>query len=471
MIRLGRRRRRPGSAFTQARLRLTAWYAGLLLLVLGTVGVLTVVLMTQRLDDQVDSALRDEVLAAAPRLGQIVELGGGAPLPSVRPALPARAEEEAGSEDDDHDDDGGTEAHESGEHDTGDGALRELAEHGQAPTHQLLLDIDGRLLESTLTVTTAPLSEAVRAAAGGGVDRRTIRAEGERIRVRTEQVSLGGEAIGYVQAFRSLERRDETAADLIQIFLIAGGVAGLGALGAGFWLSGRALAPIQRNLEAQRRFVADASHELRTPIAVVQSSAEVLLRHPGHTLAEEQGVVEGIREEAARMGALVRDLLDLGTVDQVPLTTRPVDLRAIAVEAVRAIEPQAQAAAVSLSVEPGPAVRAQGDAAALSQVVRILLDNAIKHTGPGTQVRVPLAAVGRTAELRVADDGPGIPPADRARVFQRFARLDSARARATGSSGLGLAIARAIVDRLGGHLELEASEEPGASFVIRLPRA
>ena len=470
MIRLGRRRR-PASAFTQARLRLTAWYAGLLLIVLGTVGVLTVVLMTQRLDDQVDSALRDEVLAAAPRLGQIVELGGGAPLPAVRPALPARADEQAGAERDGHDDDGGTEAHESGEHDTAEGALAELAEHGQAPTHQLLLDIDGRLLESTLTVTTAPLSEAVRAAAGGGVDLRTIRAEGERIRVRTEQVSLGGKAIGYVQAFRSLERRDETAAGLIQIFLIAGGVAGLGALGAGFWLSGRALAPIQRNVEAQRRFVADASHELRTPIAVVQSSADVLLRHPERSLAEERDVVEGIREEAARMGALVRDLLDLGTVDQVPLTTRPVDLRAIAVEAVRAIEPQAQAAAVSLTVEPGGAVRAPGDAAALSQVVRILLDNAIKHTGPGTHVRVSAAADGRTAELRVADDGPGIPSADRARVFERFARLDTARARATGSSGLGLAIARAIVDRLGGHLELEASEEPGASFVIRLPRA
>ena len=468
MIRLSRRRR-PASAFTRARLRLTAWYAGLLLLVLATVGALTVVLMTQRLDDQVDSALRDEVRAAAPRLGQIVELGGGAPLPAVRPALPARAEEDAGAEDDD--DDGGTETHESGEHDTGDGALRELAEHGQTPTHQLLLDIDGRLLESTLTVTTAPLRAAVRAAAGAGIDRRTIDIGRERIRVRTEQVSLGGEAIGYVQAFRSLERRDQTAADLIQIFLIAGGVAGLAAVGAGFWLSGRALAPIRRNLEAQRRFVADASHELRTPIAVVQSSADVLLRHPGHTLAEEQGVVEGIREEAARMGALVRDLLDLGTVDQVPLTTRPVDLRAIAVEAVNAIEPQAQAAAVSLSVEPGGAVRALGDAAALSQVARILLDNAIKHTGPGTQVRVSVATVGRTAELRVADDGPGIPAADRARVFERFARLDAARARASGSSGLGLAIARAIADRLGGTLELEASQEPGASFVIRLPRA
>ncbi len=471
MSRLGRRRPRRGSAFTRARLRLTAWYAGLLLLVLATVGASTVVLMTQRLDDQVDSALRDEVRAAAARLGQLVELGGGAPLPSVRPALPASAEEDAGAEGDDHDDDGGTGAHEGGEHDTAEGALAELGEHGEAPTHQLLLDLDGRLLESTLTVPTTPLSAAVRAAAGAGVDRRTIDLGRERIRVRTEQVSLDGEPIGYVQAFRSLERRDETAADLIQIFLIAGGVAGLGAVGAGFWLSGRALAPIRRNLEAQRRFVADASHELRTPIAVVQGSADVLLRHPERSLAEEREVVEGIRDEAARMGALVRDLLDLGTVDQVPLTTQPVELRAIAVEAARAIEPQAQAAAVTLAVAPGAPVRAPGDAAMLSQVVRILLDNAIKHTGPGTTVRVSVAAAGRTAELRIADDGPGIPAADRARVFERFARLDTARARATGGSGLGLAIARAIVDRHAGSLALEAPGEPGASFLMRLPRA
>ena len=171
------------------------------------------------------------------------------------------------------------------------------------------------------------------------------------------------------------------------------------------------------------------------------------------------------------MGALVRDLLDLGTIDQAPLATGPLDLRAIAVEAVRAIEPQARAAAVSLTVEPGDLVRALGDAATLSQVVRILLDNAIKHTGPGTQVRVSVSAGGRAAELRVADDGPGIPDADRARVFERFARLDPARARATGGSGLGLAIARAIVDRQGGSLDLEETHAPGASFVVRLPRA
>ena len=132
---------------------------------------------------------------------------------------------------------------------------------------------------------------------------------------------------------------------------------------------------------------------------------------------------------------------------------------------------RAQAAAVTLAVAPGEPVRAPGDAAMLSQVVRILLDNAIKHTGPGTTVRVSVAAAGRTAELRVADDGPGIPAADRARVFERFARLDTARARATGGSGLGLAIARAIVDRHAGSLALEAPGEPGASFLMRLPRA
>ena len=236
---IGRRLRLPRWApgeFTRARLRLTGWYAGLLIIVLTAVGVLAYVLMTERLDDQVDAALADEVLAVAPRLGQLVDAGGGVPLPVVQPAVVGTSgstEETAGDRDDDDED---------GE------ALHELAEHGQVPTHQLLLDLDGAVLESTLTTPTLPLRAPLAIAVEQGADVRTISVESERIRVRTQQVSLDGDPIGFVQAFRSLEDRDATAADLIQIFLIAGAVAGSAALIAGYWLSGRALAPIRRNL-------------------------------------------------------------------------------------------------------------------------------------------------------------------------------------------------------------------------------
>lgn len=442
---------RPRGEFRQARLRLTAWYAGLLIVVLGVVGVPVVLLMTDRLDRQVDSALSDEVVAAAPLLGQLAA-AGGAPLPVVQPAPTpgVHPEDEPPHED--------------------DGILHELAESGQVPTHQLLLDLDGALLGSTLTIATVPLLAPITVAMARGVDVRTIDVEGERIRVRTERVALDGEPIGFVQAFHSLESRDDTAGVLARIFLIAGGVGSLVALLAGYWLSGRALAPIQRNLEAQEHFVADASHELRTPIAVVQSSADVLLRHPDHSIAEEREVVEGIAEEASRMGALVRNLLDLGTIDQAPLERRPVELSEIAAAAVEALRPRAQAQGMEITLEDSEGVWALGDHSALGQVARILVDNAVKYAGANSHVRLSVAESGREALLRVSDTGPGIPLEEQGRVFERFARVDKARSRAQGGSGLGLSIARAIVDRHEGRIELDSQRGEGATFTVVLPR-
>ena len=446
----------PGE-FTRARLRLTGWYAGLLIVVLATVGVAAYVLMTASLDDQVDSALADEVLAIAPRLGQLVDSGATIPLPVVESGTTTTEEPTEDSGDD------------GAEEESAEEVLHELAERGQVPTHQLLLDLDGEVLESTLTVSTTPLRAPLAVARGQRADVRTISVDPERVRVRTQQVSLDGEPIGFVQAFRSLEDRDETATDLIQIFLIAGAVAGGVALIAGYVLSGRAIAPIRRNLEAQERFVADASHELRTPIAVVQSSADVLLRHPDHRVADEREVVEGIAEEAARMGTLVRDLLDLGTVHQAPLDRTTVDLRELAEAAMRGLASIADGRGVTLQVEPGAAAEAIGDPTAIGQILRILLDNAITHTASGTGVIVAVRETPDFAEIRVSDDGPGIPLEEQARVFERFARVDKTRARAQGNSGLGLSIAQALVRRHGGSIDLDSNPGAGATFTVQLP--
>ena len=112
----------------------------------------------------------------------------------------------------------------------------------------------------------------------------------------------------------------------------------------------------------------------------------------------------------------------------------------------------------------------EGDAAALVRVVRILLDNAIKHTDAGARVSVSVGDDDGFVALRVADNGPGIPLAEQERVFERFARVDKARARSQGSSGLGLAIARALVRRHGGSIELASVPGDGATFTVRLPR-
>ena len=453
-----RRGRPPVGEFARARLRLTAWYAGLLLLLLGLIGGLAYALMTDRLDAQVDAALEDEVLASAPRLGQLIESGSDAPRPDVEPS-PART---AGDEDDEGEEHRGAE-------ETAEDALHELAGHGQLPTHQLLLDLNGDLLESTLTAASTALRAPIRAAGEQLLDIRTVTVGSERVRVRTQQVLLDGQPIGYVQAFRSLEDRDAAVADLVQILLIAGSLGGALALSAGFWLAGRALDPIRRNVEAQEQFIADASHELRAPIAIVQSSADVLLRHPEHRVADEREVVEGIAEEAKRMGTLVHDLLGLRLAEQLPLERDEVDLRALAVDESRSFAAIAEERGVQILVAPGEPLSVRGHTASLARVVRILLDNGITHTGHGSTVRLEVRRSGDVAALVVTDDGPGIAPEEQVRVFERFARVDQSRSRADGSSGLGLSIARALVTSHGGDITLHSQPGHGATFTVRLP--
>ena len=170
------------------------------------------------------------------------------------------------------------------------------------------------------------------------------------------------------------------------------------------------------------------------------------------------------------MGALVRDLLDLGTVAQAPIDRVDLDLRALVEEATRALAPIAEKRGVALHVEAGNAVSVEGDAAAIVRIVRILVDHAIAHTHSGTRVTVTVRDARDFVELRVSDDGPGIPLDEQERVFERFARVDKARARAQGGSGLGLAIARTLAGRHGGSIRLDSIPGEGATFTVRLPR-
>ncbi len=427
-----------------ARLRLTLWYGGFLIVLLGTLGAVVFFLMSDRLDRQIDSTLRDDAMALAPRLAELAS--GGFEEPTVvldfAPLLgPLPADEDP---------------------------LEELAEQDRFPTHQLLIDPNGLVRESTLGIPARPVAAGIGVAANRGSDLRTAEVAGTRVRVYTVEVQLDGEPIGFVQSFRSLHDRNDTLSDLRRVFIVAAVVAALGAVGIGLWLSGRALAPIRRNLLAQEQFVADASHELRTPISIVQTSAELLLRHPDRPIGEELDVLEGIVEETARMTTLVHDLLDLSSVDQLPLQLSACDLSEIATETVRTMESAAAQVGITLRQNTAPQLRVNGDAAALGQVVRALVDNAIKYGGPGSEIVVTAQREGGDALLVVADDGPGIAAEDQERIFERFARVDKARSRGLGGSGLGLAIARAIVEKHHGSLGLESAPGAGTVFTVRL---
>jgi signal transduction histidine kinase len=224
------------------------------------------------------------------------------------------------------------------------------------------------------------------------------------------------------------------------------------------------LATLQTAQQAQRRFVADAGHELRSPLAVIATSVEVARAEEddGTDLAR---LLDDVADETARMSRLVDGLLLLARADEHGLRTagEDVDLDDLLEAEARRLR-TAGVAEVALRTEP---VRVVGDPDRLAQVLRNLTDNAKRHAT--SRIALVLAREGGEAVVHVEDDGPGIAPADRERVFERFVRLDASRQRRSGGSGLGLAIVREIVLGHGGTVRMVDTALGGAGVEVRLP--
>ena len=223
---------------------------------------------------------------------------------------------------------------------------------------------------------------------------------------------------------------------------------------------------LEASADRQRQFVADASHELRSPLANIQASLEVALARRDLALWQETG--QDLKIEYERVHRLVEDLLLLARLDgQIPLAREEVDLDDVVHEEAQRLRGRASR---NVDVSRLPALRVRGDAARLAQVVDNLADNAARHAA--TTVSLSLRRDGAFAVVQVSDDGPGIAVEDRERIFDRFIRLDDARARDHGGSGLGLAISREIARAHGGSLTaLDAEPGTGATFELRLPLA
>ncbi|MGW1838095.1 ATP-binding protein [Streptomyces sp. NPDC002067] len=214
------------------------------------------------------------------------------------------------------------------------------------------------------------------------------------------------------------------------------------------------LAALETSVERQRRFVADASHELRSPIASLRTQLEVGAAHP------ELLDVPGAVEDTVRLQQLAADLLLLARLDA---GERPAGAPVALAALVREETSQRTADRIAVTVGRLDGAEVTGSRGQLVRVLGNLLDNAQRHATAA--VRVEVVREGAEAVLRVDDDGPGVPPADRERIFERFVRLDDARARDDGGAGLGLAIARDVAERHGGSLRVRE----GSVFELRLP--
>jgi two-component system, OmpR family, sensor kinase len=230
----------------------------------------------------------------------------------------------------------------------------------------------------------------------------------------------------------------------------------------------RSEARLKDNEQHLRQFVADASHELRTPIAAVSAYAELFERYGADNLKDLPRVAAGIRTETARMDRLVNDLLTLARLDEgLPLERTPVELVSLVSEAVRTATTVGPEWPVHFSATRP--VEISGDKDRLRQVVDNLLANVRAHTPSGTTATVRVEQVGDEAEIVVRDSGPGMPADEARRVFERFYRADKARTRPHGGSGLGLSIVSAIVAAHGGTVTADSAPGQGMTVTVRLP--
>jgi signal transduction histidine kinase len=426
--------------------RLALLNAVVVALAIALVGAATFALLRQSLNREADRALAERAEAAQAAWAPLFVPGQAQRSPTPV-ATPSKSESDA-------DGDEGGDALEGG-----DTLLYAFGADGQ-----LLVDSRG------LSIPGLPVQEAVSAALQGTKQQRNLRINKKNVRVYTAPVVVDGRIVGAIQAARG-QGEHEAELRLVEIGSLIGiGVGILIAVPAGIFLSGRAMRPIDAAFARQRTFVADASHELRTPLAVIRANAELVQRLPSAT-PEVQEEVGNIVDEVDEMARLADDLLLLAQLDDaaLQLDLKSHDLGETVRGAAETMEERAQAAGLCLTAHSGTAVTAVFDPARIRQVLRILLDNAIAYTPSGGSIDVKIEHHGGKALVRVIDTGVGIAAEDQARVFDRFHRADHARTRRTGGAGLGLAIARALVEAHGGHIGLESTPGRGTTVWFTLP--
>jgi heavy metal sensor kinase len=475
------------------RVRLTVWYTLALALVLILLAVLTYVLYARNSSRRTDSNLAELADAFATTF---------------------RAELK--------DQDGPDPAKEA--------ARAAILEHRFRDTVFVVLDSSGNVVLSTLDLPAADpaierltptifASQSFRdLAADSDSSRRamrTVRAKREFFRGYAKHVEVADETYTLV-VLQSLHPQHEMLEDIRNTFLWAIPVALLVASLGGYVLARKSLAPVaamatqargmgaanlharlavlnprdelgelavtfnqllerlEESFERQKRFMADASHELRTPVAILHGETEVTLSRADRSPEEYRETLGILKDESQRLARIVEDLFTLTRADagQYPLQLQSVYLDELAADVLRRARSLATAKKITLSAAIEPELPIEADEALLRRMLLNLLDNAIKYTPEGGQISLECRRQGDDYTLSVNDTGTGIPAELQARIFERFFRADKARSRAEGDSagaGLGLSIARWIAEAHHGRLELTKSDSTGTTFTAWLP--
>jgi len=266
------------------------------------------------------------------------------------------------------------------------------------------------------------------------------------------------------------QRIDEGRHALLMRFIFANLMVLVAGAVLSYYLARRTLQPIEDSMEAQAQFISDASHELRTPLTAMQTTNEVALRNKKLTLSGAREVLGENVEEVAKLKSLTDALLKLArqdATDEAP--HEPVSLQDITNDAMNWVMPTALARNIAIEDSSQP-VMVMADRQALAQAVVVLLDNAIKYSPEGSKVYVSASKKSKQAILSVRDEGPGIRPYDLRKIFDRFYRADQSRStQHVSGHGIGLALAKKIVEQHGGDISATSVKGKGSSFTIKLP--
>ena len=380
-----------------------------------------------------------------------------------------------------------------------------------------ILDAKGKMVYVSPIPQTIPTPAAsVTDALHGKVWKGTIAiANGQSVRLYSTQLSYNGVVFGVIQVGESLTPVNNILYNILMKLLFISPLFLLcGAIGS-YWLARRAFRPIRtligiaqeisagdldrlipvprpkdemyylaltfnqmiarlhKAFQQQRRFVADASHELRTPVAAIRSMTDVALAQASPVDDDHVPVLHHVNAQAERLGELIRDLLLLARSDegQVPLEHELVRLDQLVSDVVATLDALAIERSINLQLLTLEPATVQGDSSRLVQCIMNLLDNALSYTHPEGEVTVCVEVKENTACIIIKDTGIGIAPQHLPHIFERFYRADPARSQKEGKSGLGLAIVEWIVQAHGGSITVESQEGHGSTFSVTVPLA
>lgn len=289
------------------------------------------------------------------------------------------------------------------------------------------------------------------------------------------QPNQPGTTIGFVRASQSLEEREAAQEELLRILLI-GGMLTLILIGlGGFWLTRKAIEPIEASFLQLKQFTADASHELRSPLTAIKASVDIMRNHPERVHPKDVKKLEAISGAALQMNEMLGDLLFLARADadsDLAVNERqlkPVLLNQILQNCFVLLEPLANEKQIVFQSKFRSKLKVLGDVPQLSRLFSNLLENALQYTPEEGRVSLDLYRQNRYAVVSVRDTGIGIAPDQIDKVFDRFWRANKARSRREGGTGLGLAISQAIVKRHGGRISVTSELNIGTCFLVRIP--